>query len=65
MVGFFTGQGGIGFTYPQPELEKEILKFVGTKKVYTPDGLFVLEEYQNIFETKRIFYPTRPYKHRQ
>lgn len=46
MVGFFTGQGGIGFTYPQPELEKEIFKFVGTKKVYTPDGLFVLEEYR-------------------
>ncbi len=46
MIGFFTGQGGIGFTYPHPELEKEIREFVGTRKVYTPDGLFMLKEYR-------------------
>lgn len=46
MVGFFTGQGGIGFTYPHPELEKEIREFAGTRKIYTPDGLFMLAEYR-------------------
>lgn len=46
LVGFFTGQGGIGFTYPHPELEREVLEWAGGRKLYTPDGLFVLEEYR-------------------
>lgn len=46
LVGFFSGQGGIGFTYPHPELESEIRKLAGERKLYTPDGLLVLEAYR-------------------
>lgn len=47
IVGFFFGKEGIDFTYPHPELEKDILSVVGTQKLYTPDGLLVLDEYRN------------------
>lgn len=47
IIGFFTGQGGIAFTYPHPELEQEILEFAAGRKIYTPDGLYVAEEYRN------------------
>ncbi len=46
LVGFFSGQGGIGFTYPHPELENEIREVAGDRKLYTPDGLLVLEAYR-------------------
>lgn len=46
LVGFFTGQSDIAFTYPHPELEEEIRQFAGDRKVYTPDGLLVLEAYR-------------------
>ena len=46
IVGFFTGQSGISFTYPHPELENEIKEFTKDRKIYTPDGLLVLEEYR-------------------
>ena len=47
IVGFFFGQGGRSFTYPQPELEKEIRTFAGERTVYNLDGLWVAEEYRN------------------
>lgn len=47
VVGFFSGQSGISFTYPQPELEKEIRTFAGERTVYNLDGLWVAEEYRN------------------
>lgn len=46
LVGFFSGQGGIGFTCPHPRLESEIRKVAGDRKLYTPDGLLVLEDYR-------------------
>lgn len=46
LVGFFSGQGGIGFTYPHPELEREIQKEAAGRKLYTPDGILVLEDYR-------------------
>lgn len=46
LVGFFVGQEGAGFTYPHPELESEIRKLAGDRKLYTPDGLLVLEAYR-------------------
>lgn len=47
IVGFFSGQEGMAFTYPHPELEKEISDFAGSKKIYNPDALFLHEEYRN------------------
>ena len=46
IVGFFCGQKEIEFTYPHPELEKEIRYFAGNRKLYTPDGLLILDEYR-------------------
>lgn len=46
LVGFFVGQEGVGFTYPHPELESEIRELAGDRKLYTPDGLLVLETYR-------------------
>ncbi|MCI6630541.1 MAG: GNAT family N-acetyltransferase [Lachnospiraceae bacterium] len=46
LVGFFMGQDDIAFTYPHPELEDEIRQFAGGRKLYTPDGLLVLEAYR-------------------
>ena len=34
IVGFFFGKEGVDFTYPHPELEKDIWSIVGTKKLY-------------------------------
>lgn len=47
IVGFFAGQAGVFFTYPHPEVEKEILEFAGNKKIYNPDALVVLPQYRN------------------
>lgn len=47
MIGFFSVQEGIAFTCPHPELEHEIANMVKQRKIYTVDGIIVLEQYQN------------------
>lgn len=47
VIGFFSGRGDFVFTYPHPELEKEIREFAGSRKLYNPDALLVLEQYRN------------------
>ena len=37
LVGFFSGQGGVGFTYPHPELESEIRKEGDRGRAGPPD----------------------------
>ena len=54
IVGFFTGQSGISFTCPHPELENEIKEFAKDRKIYTPDGLLVLEEYRGREITREL-----------
>ena len=54
IVGFFTGQSGINFTCPHPELENEIKEFAKDRKIYTPDGLLVLEEYRGRGITREL-----------
>lgn len=46
LVGFFCGQGELGFTYPHAELEKEIRRFAAGRRLYTPDGLLILPDYR-------------------
>ncbi len=48
IVGFITWQEGIGFTYPHPELEEEIARIAGERRIYTLDGILLLEEYRSI-----------------
>lgn len=46
-IGFFSVQEGIAFTYPHEALEQELVDIVKQQKVYTVDGIIVLEKYQN------------------
>lgn len=47
IIGFFSVQEGIIFTYPHEELEKHIHTLVCEREIYTVDGIIVLEEYRN------------------
>ncbi|MBR6326504.1 MAG: hypothetical protein IKR61_06825 [Lachnospiraceae bacterium] len=46
MVGFYAAQDGVHFSYPHPELEREMLDDVGIDDVYTADSLVVVPEYR-------------------
>lgn len=59
MIGFFTVREEIGFTYPHPELEKEIRELAGTRKVYTIDAIFMLEEYRGKGIAGKLIHLTR------
>jgi len=44
IVGMVSGRSGIDFTYPHPELEKEIYDHFVGEVLYTSDALIVLQE---------------------
>ncbi|MCR5421691.1 MAG: GNAT family N-acetyltransferase [Lachnospiraceae bacterium] len=54
MVGCFTFVKGIEFTYPQPELEKELCKVTRGERVETVDTLVVLPKYRRAGIAKEL-----------
>lgn len=42
IVGMVSGRRGIAFTYPHPQLEKELYGHTGGRSVYTVDSLLVI-----------------------
>lgn len=46
VIGFVAWQGGIGFTYPHPELEADIARIAEGRRIYTLDGILLTEAYR-------------------
>ena len=46
IVGFLTFKRGIAFTYPHPELEREIAGLADEDTVFNGDGIYVSPEYR-------------------
>ncbi len=47
IIGFFGLRRGLVFTYPHPELERELQEVIGDEEIYIVEGMLVLPEYRD------------------
>lgn len=59
VIGFFAIRSGIAFTYPHPELEREIADFSGDKKTGYCDALLILPGYRSEGIARRLSQKSR------
>lgn len=60
IAGFFSVRKGLEFTYPHPELEAEVMSFVGARRLYVVDGMLVLPDYRGRGVASRLVAETLP-----